>query len=146
MSATIRFPVAMKVPRVVWVISHRRRGEKWMFWGWRESHLEAIKAANDLRTAGWYGARCRRTLVKPAVSQKELDRRQATRRRTLYPLPPQAVFERRADVAQGLKRAGLSFYAIRQVLKCSGPEEARRLCARRLKMVNAEHLTFNAEH
>lgn len=77
-------------------------------------------------------------LCRDAATLKELARRQATRKRTLFPLSPQAVFERRADMAQALKRAGLNFYAIRQVLKCSGPEESRRLVARAQRDVGSK--------
>lgn len=50
--------------------------------------------------------------------------------RTLFPLTASQVLQYRADVACKLRRGGFSFREIRQILKCSGPEEARRLVAK----------------
>lgn len=57
-------------------------------------------------------------------------KRQATRRKTLFPLSPKEVKNWRVWSAWRLREyGGLSFYAIRQVLKCS-PDQARGLVAR----------------
>ncbi len=130
MSATIRLPKSLNAPKVVWVISHRRKGEKWVFWGWRNTAAEARMEIEQLLKAGWYGARLRRTVVKPSETADEYKRRQAVRRKTLFPLSPKLVRNQRAIIAAELHGMKFSFYEIRQVLKCSGPEDARRLVAR----------------
>lgn len=60
---------------------------------------------------------------------------QSTRRKTLFPLSPREVRDHRAGIAANYRKLGFSFYAIRQILKCS-PDEARNLVARAKRIVN----------
>jgi len=64
------------------------------------------------------------------MSKPDYKKIQATRRKTLFPLTSREVFVSRSWSAYMLHRDGHNYFAIRQILKCSGPEEARRLVAR----------------
>lgn len=135
MSATITLPKSLKTPKFIWVVSHRRKGEKWVFWGWRNTYAEAKKVFCDL-TPHWHGVRIRRTAVKVGVSPAELQRRQAVRRKTFFPLDSKRVCQERAILARFLhKTDGFSFRAIRQILNLSGPEDARRLVVKGYRMM-----------
>lgn len=51
----------------------------------------------------------------------------------MLPLTDKQVFEARVGLAGRLKDEGRSFREIRQILKCNGPEEARRLVTRHIR-------------
>lgn len=55
--------------------------------------------------------------------------RQATRRKTLFPLPTAKVGALRVEIAARLRNRGLNFYAIRQVMRIK-PDQARGLVAK----------------
>jgi hypothetical protein len=61
---------------------------------------------------------------------------QIARHKTLFPLNEGQVFEARCLVAWHLKDQGFSFYAIRQILRCS-PDKARKMVA------HANHLQLS---
>jgi hypothetical protein len=57
-------------------------------------------------------------------------KRQALRRKTLFPLNSREVFQRRKEIALELFQSGHKYNAIRQILNLSGPDKARALVAR----------------
>lgn len=52
------------------------------------------------------------------------------RNKTIFPLNSREVFKWRVITAWMLRKEGVSFRGIRQVMKLSGPDQARRLVAR----------------
>lgn len=84
------------------------------------------------------------------LTAEQIQRGQAKRRQTLFPLTTREVSRHRALLAHWLRHAhDLPFYAIRQVLKCS-PEDARKLVAKadRIKRAfgRAHRCTCPASH
>lgn len=72
------------------------------------------------------------------MSDSKIILAQAKRRRTFFPLSAVEVKNHRARMALNLKvERDFSFAAIRQVLRCGGPGEARGLVARGHRLENS---------
>ncbi len=59
-----------------------------------------------------------------------IQRRQATRRKTLYPLSAKQVSDQRALLCLNLFKLGTSFRELRQIFNLSGPDRARDYVAK----------------
>lgn len=64
-----------------------------------------------------------------SIVRIEMDKRQRTRRKTLFPLPAKEVCKQRSIHAGILHGLGYSVYAIRQIMNLS-PEQVRNYIAK----------------